>query len=489
MKKLSSSVFKLEPLPTSQGVEQIVRGSRLLFPKLKDAFEGIRTIVVVGWGSQGPAQAQNLRDTLRSIGSNIVVKVALRNGSEHRDAARAAGFQVSCELGEETLGSIEEVVPQGDMVLLLISDGAQTEHWKYITGLMKPGSTLGLSHGFLLGHLETQKEKLRDDINVILVAPKGMGDSVRRIYLQGQEVDGAGINSSVAVEQDVNGRAYDYAIGWSIAIGSPVTFFTTMRNEYVSDLTGERGMLLGTVWGMVEAIYAFFLSTMRPDEAFLASAKGLTSTVVRGISELGLKGFYESLTPSQKEQFRKGYFASILRASGVIDQIYNSVSGGQEVREVVVATERLKTEKMSEIETSDMWKVAAREGLYSRDVPMSDPLAFAAGMYVGGLMAGIDVLIARGHSVSEAINEQLIEGLDSLMPYMDKRGLRAMVEGCSVTARLGTRKWGPVAEKAFSAGLRDEAQEFDFSQFLNSPIHGDVAACFALRPTVKLILN
>jgi len=232
---------------TNQGAEQIVRGGRKLFPLLPNAFEGIKTIVVVGWGSQASAQAQNLCDSLDCIGSDIVVKVALRPHSKHLGVARQAGFEIACEVGEETLGQISDVVPQGDLVLLLISDGAQTKHWEEITGLMKPGSTLGLSHGFLLGHLKATGKSLRNDINVILMAPKGMGNSVRRLYLQGETTDGAGINSSVAVEQDVNGHAFDYAIGWAVASGSPVIFFTTMCNEYVSDLTGERGMLLGMV--------------------------------------------------------------------------------------------------------------------------------------------------------------------------------------------------------------------------------------------------
>ena len=480
-----SSVFKLEPLPTSRGIEQIVRGGRHLFPLLTNALEGDKTLVFAGWGKQAPPQAENYRDSLKSIGSDVVVKVAMRPGSNSVIDARKKGFTEE----NGTLGLIEDLVPQADMLMLLISDGAQTKNWKKIVGMMKPGATLGLSHGFLLGHLYATGQKFRDDINVVLMAPKGMGDSVRRLYLQGQTTDGAGINSSVAVEQDVNGRAYDYAIAWAVATGSPVTFFTTMRNEYISDITGERAMLLGLAWALVETLYAHYVGAggMKPADAFLLSTKGLTSTVVNLISQHGLLGFYNSLTPSQQVAFKDGYNVAYFPTKHIIGRIYDNVASGQEIEEVVAETEKLETTPMPEIEKSDMWKVAADENLYTAIVPMSDQLAFTAGMYVAGIMAGIDTLIANGHCVSEAVNEQLVEGTDSLMPYMDAKGLRAMVDGCSITARLGTRKWGPIGEAELAEAL-NSAPGGGFDHFLTNPIHADITACFALRPTAKLIV-
>ncbi len=485
--KPSSSVFTLDPLVTSRGTEQIVRGDRSLFPRLDKAFEGVKTIVGVGWGSQAPAQLPNLRDSFASIGSDTVVKVALRPESKKFGQVAAQGFSIA----EGTLGTIGDLVPDADMVLLLINDGAQTEHWEEIIGMMKPGATLGVSHGFLLGYLSTTGQALRSDINVILMAPKGMGDSVRRLYLQGETTEGAGINSSVAVEQDVNGRAWDYAIGWAVGTGSPVTFFTTARDEYISDLSGERFMLLGGVWGLVEALYERFVNTGYSDEqAFLLSTKGLTSTVARGISEHGLLGFYKSLTASQQVNFANGYETAYAPGVQVMEAIYSSVASGDEIREVVAATKELETTPMSKIEKSEMWKVAQDSDLYQVNVPMSDTLAFVAGMYTAGIMAGINTLLKHDHCVSEAINEQLIEIIDSLLPYMDAEGLRSMVDGCSVTARLGTRKWGPVAQKAFADALSRPAPEIsvdsEFGEFLISPIHADVEACFALRPSVKL---
>lgn len=462
-------------------------GGRNLFPLLDKAFEGINTITFVGYGSQAPAQAKNLRDSLASIGSSIKVRVALRPGSEKVAKATAAGFNFA----HGTLGFINDLVPDSDMVMLLISDGAQTEHWEEIIGMMKSGATLGLSHGFLLGHLTATGKSFRKDINIVLMAPKGMGDSVDRLYELGKTTEGAGINSSVAVEQDVDGHAYDRAIGWAVGTGSPVTFFTTMRNEWISDISGERFMLLGGVWGLVEAVYEYLINVgWQPEEAFLVSTKGLTRTVARLISEHGLLGFYKSLTAGQQTAFANGYEAAYLPGLGVMEEIYETVSSGKEIEEVVAATKELETTPMTKIEKSPMWEVAAAGNLYRAEVPMSEDLAFVAGMYIAGIMAGINVLIKNGHCVSEAINEQLIEIIDSLLPYMDAEGLRAMVDGCSITARLGTRKWGPIAQKAFANALEqpipDTGVDSAFAEFLNSPIHKDVAACFALRPSVKL---
>ena len=132
-----------------------------------------------------------------------------------------------------------------NLVLLLISDAAQVRLHEQIFSRLKKGATLGLSHGFLLGYLQSEGKSFPADINVIAVCPKGMGPSVRRLYEQGRNVNGAGINSSFAIQQDMNGRACDYAIAWAVALGAPFSFVTTMEMEYRSDVFGERGILLG----------------------------------------------------------------------------------------------------------------------------------------------------------------------------------------------------------------------------------------------------
>jgi ketol-acid reductoisomerase len=217
-----TDVFEKEIIEVAGQKEAIVRGGRHLLPLLPKALDGVRQIGVIGWGSQGPAQAQNLRDSLE--GTGITVKVGLREGSSSMDDAREAGFTE--EAG--TLGEMFEVIRESDFVILLISDAAQAQLYEQVFEALKPGATLGLSHGFLLGHLANVGASFPADVNVVAVCPKGMGPSVRALYVQGAEVNGAGINASFAIQQDVNGKATDHALAWSVALGSPYTFQTSV---------------------------------------------------------------------------------------------------------------------------------------------------------------------------------------------------------------------------------------------------------------------
>eukprot|EP00252_Welwitschia_mirabilis_P014103 TRINITY_DN3113_c0_g1_i2.p1 TRINITY_DN3113_c0_g1~~TRINITY_DN3113_c0_g1_i2.p1 ORF type:complete len:370 (+),score=75.78 TRINITY_DN3113_c0_g1_i2:184-1293(+) len=276
-----TDVFKKEKISLAGQDEYIVRGGRDLFQLLPEAFRGIKQIGVIGWGSQGPAQAQNLRDSLEAAGSDIKVKIGLRKGSKSCAEARAAGFMEE----NGTLGDIIETVSGSDLVLLLISDAAQADNYKQIFAAMKPKSILGLSHGFLLGHLQSCGDDFPKDISVIAVCPKGMGPSVRRLYVQGKEINGAGINSSFAVHQDVDGRATDVALGWSVALGSPFTFATTLEDEYRSDIFGERGILLGAVHGIVEALFRRYTERGMPEDlAYKNTVEGITGIISKTIS-------------------------------------------------------------------------------------------------------------------------------------------------------------------------------------------------------------
>ncbi len=262
----TSAVFEKEQIKLGNTEEWIVRGGRHLFARLPESLKCIRQIGVIGWSSQAPAQAQNFRESL--AGSDIKVKVGLRTGSPSWAAAEAVGFTAA----NGTLGEMYDVIAQSDLVLLLISDAAQVENYDKIIAALRPGTTLGLSHGFLLAHLDSAGKAFPPNINVIGVCPKGMGRSVRRLYEQGRDVNGAGINCSFAVHQDIDGRATDRALAWAVAIGSPCTFETTLTQEYNSDIMGERGILLGAVHGISESLYRWFRSQgMEADDAFLES--------------------------------------------------------------------------------------------------------------------------------------------------------------------------------------------------------------------------
>ena len=248
----TTKFFEKEAVEMSGTKEYIVKGGTHLYPKCGEIFkaQGIKKIGVIGWGSQAPAQAQNLADTLGT--DDVKVTIGLRTGSKSFEDARAVGF--SEEKG--TLGEMYETIRQSDLVILLISDAAQATLYKDIFAAMKPGATLGLSHGFLLGYLESIGESFPKNIDVVAVCPKGMGPSVRRLYEQGKSKKGAGINASFAVHQDVTGKATDVALAWAVALGSPFVFKTTMTEEYKSDIYGERGILLGA------GMYSFNIPTV-----------------------------------------------------------------------------------------------------------------------------------------------------------------------------------------------------------------------------------
>ncbi|MEJ2032834.1 MAG: ketol-acid reductoisomerase, partial [Deltaproteobacteria bacterium] len=358
-----SRVFDTRVIKLADTEETIVVGGRDKFPSLPQAFAGIKQIGVIGWGSQGPAQAQNLRDSLED--TDIKVKIGLRPRSASMVAAREAGFTEE----NGTLGEMFEVVRESDLVLLLISDAAQAEHCREVFDNMKPGATLGLSHGFLLGHLESIGEKFPLNINVIGVCPKGMGPSVRRLYVQGKEVNGAGINTSFAVEQDIDGRATDQAIGWAVAIGAPYVFMTTLGHEFRSDIFGERGILLGAVHGIVEALYRRYVMEegMSEEEAFTASVENITGPISRTISHDGIFAVYDRLDAEGKKIFERAYSHAYGPAFDILLEIYDEVSSCNEIRSVIMAGQRFRRYPMGKIDGTRMWQVgekvrAARSG-------------------------------------------------------------------------------------------------------------------------------
>ena len=484
-----SKVFDVDKLELEGRQERIVKGGRHLFPLLPKAFEGIRQIGVIGWGSQGPAQAQNLRDSLE--GSDIKVKVGLRPGSSSVEEARKAGFSEQ----NSTLGEMFSVISESDLVILLISDSAQAELYPQIFDAICPGATLGLSHGFLVGHMKNVGAKFPDNIDVIGVCPKGMGPSVRRLYVQGQSTNGAGINSSFAIEQDIDGRATDIALGWSVAIGSPYSFQTTLESEYVSDIYGERGILLGAVHGIIESVYERFVSQgMSKEDAFLNSAEAITGPISRIISKQGIKAVYDAVGPDGKREFESAYAASYPAAREILIEVYDEVSSGNEINSVAMAGQRLKKQPMGKIDRTETWKVG--EKVRARRVEENIPLnPFTAGVYVATMMAQIDILVENDHPSSEIANESVIESVDSLNPYMHARGVSYMIDNCSTTARLGARKWAPrfdyaLTQQAFVA--LDENEELDASlmpNFENNKIHTVLAECAKLRPSVDIFVE
>lgn len=483
-----TKVFEKTRIKLAGTEEDVVKGGRDLFNRLPKAFEGIKKIGVIGWGSQAPAQAQNLRDSLKEAGLDIPVTIGLRPSSASMDLARKVGFNEK----DGTLGEMYSVIAESDLVILLISDGAQANGYKKIFDTLKPGATLGLSHGFLLGHLESIGEKFPEDIDVILVAPKGMGPSVRRLYEQGKTVNGAGINASFAVHQDKSGKATDVALGWSVAIGSPFSFKTTLREEFTSDIYGERGILLGAVHGIVEVLFRRYTAQgQSPEDAFKNSCESITGPITKTISKYGILKLYNDLDAKGKEQFNIAYSASYLPAREILQEIYDEVASVNEIRSVVMHGNRLSEFPIGKIDGTYTWKVGekVRAARDESKIPLD---AFTAGVYCATMMAQIDVLRRGNHSYTEIVNESVIEAVDSLCPYMHYKGVAFMVDNCSITARLGSRKWAPrfdyILEQLAMTAVDNKVpvNQKLIDDMLNNPVHDAIAKCAELRPPVDI---
>jgi ketol-acid reductoisomerase len=479
----TATVFATIPLSLAGTTEEVVVGGRDKFALLPAAFAGVKTIGVIGWGSQGPAQAQNLRDAL--AGTGIVVAVGLRSGSPSFAGAAAAGFDEKTG----TAGEMHSVIATSDLVLLLTADAAQAQSFERIQQAMRAGATLGLSHGFLVGYMASIGAKFRPDINVVGVCPKGMGPSVRRLFEQGKDINGAGINSSYAVHQDYTGTARNIALGWAIAIGSPYVFETTLEMEYRSDIFGERGVLLGAVWGSLEALFTNFMMDANATRgaAFAKSAMSLTGPISRAISEGGLFGVSSALAGGEEASFYRHLYAAYSAALPILAEIYDEVKSGREISSVIDSTARLEAFPMSKVDGAVMWRTGETARYGNIDVRIEPP---TAGIYLGVMMAQIDVLERNGHGWSEICNETIIEAVDSLNPYMAARGVDYMIDNCSTTARLGARKWGPrFAQMVSGDVVPNVAKEVpaDFRRwYLEHPVHQALAECMKLRPPVNI---
>ncbi|NDD67435.1 ketol-acid reductoisomerase, partial [bacterium] len=361
--RFGSNIFTETPIELAGTTEYIVKGGRHLFPLLPQAFHGVKQIGVIGWSSQGPAQAQNLRDSLEQSGIKVVV--GLRDGSASIPSAERAGFTKD----SGTLGEMMSVIRSSDLVLLLISDAAQAMIYQDILAAIKPGATLGLSHGFLLGHLKTVGDSFPSSINVVAVCPKGMGPSVRRLYEQGKTVNGAGINASVAVHQDVNGHATDIALAWAIGLGSPFCFYTTLEMEYKSDIFGERGILLGAIHGICETMYRWLVGKgVTPDEAFQRTAMSITKPISQLISKRGILAVYESLSGLAQTQFERAYSAAYHPSFEILWEIYDEVASGNEIKSVIMAEQRFSRYPLGKIDATPMWEVGDQVRLADTDL-------------------------------------------------------------------------------------------------------------------------
>jgi ketol-acid reductoisomerase len=307
------------------------------------------TIAVIGYGVQGPAQALNLRD------NEFRVIVGQREGTSSWAKAVEDGW-----VPGETLFSVEEAAKRGTVIEYLLSDAGQIAAWPTIKTHLTEGKMLVFSHGFGVVFNESTEIEPPSGVDVALVAPKGSGRSVRRLFQQGK-----GINSSFAIHQDATGKARERICALGIAIGSGYLFETTFRNEVVSDLVGERGVLMGALAGIIEAQYQLLRKYGHsPSEAFNETVEELTQSLVPLVGENGMDWMYESCSTTAQRgalDWRHKFREAV---KPVFEDLYKSVASGAEAKVVIEANsrpdykERLAVE-LKELRESELWQTGS----------------------------------------------------------------------------------------------------------------------------------
>ncbi len=331
-------------------LEDVVTREEFTLEKAREVLKN-ETIAVIGYGVQGPAQALNMKD-------NGIKNVIIGQAPEFKadwDRAVKDGF-----VPGKTLFPVEEAASKGTIIMYLVSDAAQRILWPKIKPHLKKGDALYFSHGFSITYKEHTNVVPPADVDVILVAPKGSGTSVRRNFLAG-----AGINSSYAVFQDATGRAEERTLAIGIAVGSGYLFPTTFEKEVYSDLTGERGVLMGALEGIIEAQYQVLRENGHsPSEAFNETVEELTQSLIRLVDEKGMDFMYVncSATAQRGALDWKGPFREATLP--VFKELYRKVSSGEECVRVLESTsatnyrEVLETE-LKEMRESELWKTGA----------------------------------------------------------------------------------------------------------------------------------
>jgi ketol-acid reductoisomerase len=326
-------------------LENVVTRDEFPLEKAREILKN-ETIAIIGYGVQGPGQAMNLRDN----GMNVII--GQRPDSHSWDKAVKDGF-----VPGETLFSIEEAAAKGTIIQYLLSDAAQIAVWPQLKPHLTSGKALYFSHGFGVTYKERTGIIPPADIDVILAAPKGSGTSLRRLFLAGK-----GLNSSYAIFQDATGRAKERVIALGIGIGSGYLFETDFKKEVYSDLTGERGTLMGAIQGIFEAQYNVLRKNGHsPSEAFNETVEELTESLMPLVAENGMDWMYANCSTTAqrgaldwKNKFRDA-------VAPVFEDLYSSVAAGIEAQRSIDTNSqpdyRIKLEEeLKQLRESEMWQ-------------------------------------------------------------------------------------------------------------------------------------
>jgi ketol-acid reductoisomerase len=338
-------------------------------PKRVKEILGCETVAVLGYGVQGRGQSLNLND------NGVRVIIGARENSPSWELAQKDGW-----VPGKTLFSIGEAASKGTIIQYLLSDAGQKEQWPVVKPHLAAGKALYFSHGFAITYSDLTGVVPPADIDVILVAPKGSGTTVRRLFL-----DGRGINSSFAINQDATGRARDRCLACGIAIGSGYLFETTFQKEVYSDLTGERGVLMGAIYGLWLAQYEVLREHGHsPSEAFNETVEEATQSLYPLIAENGMDWMYANCSTTAQRGALDwfGRFREITRP--LFEELYQKVASGGEAQRVIEANsradyrEQLKSE-LQAVAESELWQAGALlRALRPERLPKVQPTRHAA---------------------------------------------------------------------------------------------------------------
>jgi ketol-acid reductoisomerase len=306
------------------------------------------TIAVIGYGVQGPGQSLNMRDN----GFNVIV--GQRKGKTY-DKAVADGW-----VPGETLFEIDEALAKGTIICFLLSDAAQIELWPTVKAALTPGKSLYFSHGFGITYKEKTGIVPPAGVDVFLVAPKGSGTSLRRMFVAGK-----GLNSSFAIYQDASGQARAKAIAMGIGVGSGYLFETDFYKEVTSDLTGERGTLMGAIQGIFAAQYEVLRTNGHsPSEAFNETVEELTQSLMPLVAENGMDWMYANCSTTAQRGALDWWKPFRDATKPVFEQLYNSVKSEEQAEISITRNsqpdyrEKLEVE-LAELRDSEMWQAGA----------------------------------------------------------------------------------------------------------------------------------
>ncbi len=356
-------------------VENVITRDEWPLDKARESMKD-ETIAILGYGVQGPGQAMNLRD------NGFRVIVGQRKGTKSWDKAVADGW-----VEGETLFDIEEAARRGTVLEYLLSDAGQIALWETIKKHLTPGKCLYFSHGFAMTFKDETGVVPPADVDVVLVAPKGSGTSLRRLFVAGK-----GLNSSFAIFQDATGRARERVVSLGIGVGSGYLFETTFQNEVYSDLTGERGVLMGAIAGVFEAQY----KTLRknghsPSEAFNETVEELTQSLMPLVAENGMDWMYANCSTTAQRgalDWRHKFRDAV---APVFDELYESVKSGNEARIVIESCSRhdyrarLESE-LDELGNEEIWRTGQQVRKLRPDAsakPSRETTSAPAGSKVG----------------------------------------------------------------------------------------------------------